>query len=47
MDSSWMTSAPVIAGATALVLLLLGLVLLRLKQGKREHLNTSANKLAI
>lgn len=29
-----MTSAPVIAGATALVLLLLGLVLLRLKQGQ-------------
>ncbi|WP_171761346.1 DUF2802 domain-containing protein [Vibrio sp. RE86] len=34
MDSSWMTSAPVIAGATALVFLLLGLVLLRLKQGQ-------------
>ncbi|NOH81914.1 DUF2802 domain-containing protein [Vibrio sp. RE86] len=29
-----MTSAPVIAGATALVFLLLGLVLLRLKQGQ-------------
>lgn len=41
MDTSWMTSAPVIAGAIALILLFLGLALLRLKRGQTrssEHL---------
>ncbi len=41
MDSSWMTSAPVMAGAVALVFLFVCLALFRLKRGQNrsaEHL---------